>query len=512
MTAPCLTLVAVSLDEHPLSQPITAVFDARGGTIGRADHNTMALPDPRRHVSRQQAEVRLQGETYVLRNVGTANPIAMGERVLQPGEAAPLDASVRSLRIGGYALQVRLDEAALATTEALPTPAGAPATNDLFADLFAPPAGVAPGSAALTPPPAVTATPPHRLPSDFDPFGAHPLPPASPAPAAEVDPFADLLPANGPGTLDQWFGLAPAPAAPGAGAGPDPLAAFLQGGQPATPSGAATAEPMATDPLALFAPPSAPTTPAPARPQADHVSALHAAYTPPRPTAAAPPTPLPVPAPAPAAAPRPAPTLAGDGTDAAWQAFCAGAGLPADALGGTPTECAYRAGQLLREAMEGTLQLIAVRASTKHELRAGVTVIQARENNPLKFSPDAGSALVQVLQPPLPGFLDGPQAMTDAMHDLVGHAIGTVAGMRAAADGMLLRFAPPALEAKLLGGVLDNLVPMSRKARLWDLYLRHHADIVEDAQEDFHNLFGKAFLSAYDQQIERFDQAAPTAP
>lgn len=41
-----ITLHAVSLNEQPLSQPITAVFDSQGGTIGRADHNTMALPDP----------------------------------------------------------------------------------------------------------------------------------------------------------------------------------------------------------------------------------------------------------------------------------------------------------------------------------------------------------------------------------------------------------------------------------------------------------------------------------
>ncbi|MCA0174807.1 MAG: type VI secretion system-associated FHA domain protein TagH [Proteobacteria bacterium] len=507
MTVPSLTLVAISLDEQPLSQPITAVFDARGGTIGRADHNTMALPDPRRHISRQQAEVHLSGETYMLRNVGAANPIAMGERMLQPGEMAALDASVHSLRIGGYALQVRFGVVA-ATALRMPPPVTASAAHDPFADLFAPPAGIAPDSGALTPPPPVMAAPPNRLPDDFDPFEPPRPPAASPSPLRDTDPFADLLPAAGSATLDQWFGLAPESAsAPGTAATSDPLAAFVQGG-----SAAATAELPATDPLALFAPP-APRAAVPSPTQSDHVSALHAALTPPRPQAAraAPATP-PAVAPTPPVSPL-APTPSLDGAEAAWRAFCAGAGLPADTPGGTPVERLHRAGLLLREAMAGTLQLIAVRASTKHELRAGVTVIQVRENNPLKFSPDASSALAQVLQPPLPGFLDGPQAMTEAMHDLVGHTIGTVAGMRAAADGMLSRFDPPVLEAKLMGGgMLDNLLPMSRKARLWDLYLRHHADIREEAQEDFHNLFGKAFLSAYDQQIERLNQGTPLAP
>jgi FHA domain-containing protein len=97
--------------------------------------------------------------------------------------------------------------------------------------------------------------------------------------------------------------------------------------------------------------------------------------------------------------------------------------------------------------VDGTLQLIAVRASTKHELRAGVTQIQATNNNPLKFSPDAAAGLEALLTPPQRGFLDGVAAMDDAMLDLVGHAIGSVAGMRAAIEGMLERFDPAALEA-----------------------------------------------------------------
>jgi FHA domain-containing protein len=148
--------------------------------------------------------------------------------------------------------------------------------------------------------------------------------------------------------------------------------------------------------------------------------------------------------------------------------------------------------------------LIAVRATTKHELRAAVTVIQARGNNPLKFAPDAGSGIEQLLRPTMRGFLAGPAAMTDAMNDLVGHSIGTVAGMRSALEGMLGRFAPQQLESKLVGqSFLDSLLPMNRKAKLWELYLQHFETIREEAQEDFHTLFGKAFLAAYEQQLER---------
>jgi FHA domain-containing protein len=209
--------------------------------------------------------------------------------------------------------------------------------------------------------------------------------------------------------------------------------------------------------------------------------------------------------PQPAVAPPVAPAQPWTGDAAAlWTAFCEGAGVHVDLPEGANPELLRTAGSLLRAAIEGTLQLMSVRAATRHELHAQVTVIQARNNNPLKFSPDAQSALEQLLQPTMRGFLQGPAAVTEAMDDLVGHAIGTMAGTRSALEGVLARFAPQDLEAKLAArSVVDSVLPMSRKARLWELYLRHHEAIREEAQEDFHALFGKAFLSAYEQQLEQ---------
>lgn len=189
---------------------------------------------------------------------------------------------------------------------------------------------------------------------------------------------------------------------------------------------------------------------------------------------------------------------------ALWAAFCEGAGIDVKLPQTLSPEMMRVVGMLLHEAVEGTLQLMAVRAAAKHELRAAVTVIQARSNNPLKFSPDTRNALEQMLQPPVRGFLAGPAAMTDAMHDLVGHSIGTMAGMRSALEGMLGRFSPEELERKLSArSMLDSVLPINRKAKLWDLYLQHFDTIRNEAQEDFHTLFGKAFLAAYEQQLDR---------
>jgi FHA domain-containing protein len=623
-----LTLLAVSLNERPLSQPITAHFDSRGGTIGRADHNTMALPDPERHVSRLQAEIVASGTAFLIRNVGAANPIVVAGRPVACGETANL-AHGDEVRIGGYLLQadMQMQEAALDVTrgramlsasiappapppvgseaaplqpspapavfrEALPRtgagassgnnpfadllggPAAAPASDpfadmfgsapaakptsvtaprppivmpppptaappaptppgpagklsdDPFADLMPPPAGVLPSSAALASAAPAAAS---RLPDDFDPFAPVATPSLRAEPAPATDPFADLMPVAAPSSIDAMFGLDPAE--------PDPLANFMATPTPlgsgATP---AQAGPSA-DPLqALFGEP--PAQPAHREPvQDDHLPALNAAYQPPRVVAAmqAPPVLTQPPAPSPAspalappvqaadlpltfdgglAAPRLAEPLRTAAPAAAasavgepdaqrlWAALCQGAEIQMPLPPGAAEERMRELGRILRSAVDGTLRLMAVRASTKHELRADVTVIQARGNNPLKFSPDAKSGLEYLLQPAMRGFLDGSAAMDDAMQDLVGHSIGTVAGMRAAIGGMLDRFGPEQLEAKLSGkSVLDSVLPINRKAKLWDLYLQHHDAIREEAQEDFHNLFGKAFLAAYEQQV-----------
>ena len=171
-----LTLLAVSLNDRPLSQPVTAHFDSRGGTIGRADHNTMALPDPERHVSRLQAEVISQGGGFIIRNVGGANPITVAGRSVARGDSAPL-LHGDEVRIGGYALQVdcNAQSAALDITRGRALLSAGPVA--LAQPLQA--------AQALAPEPAARA---QQTPAPA------PMPmPATGVPQASANPFADLL-------------------------------------------------------------------------------------------------------------------------------------------------------------------------------------------------------------------------------------------------------------------------------------------------------------------------------
>ncbi len=103
-----LTLRAVSLNDQPITQPIVASFGAQGGSLGRADTNTLALPDPERRISRLQAEISVVGSGYVIKNVGAANPIIVRDQSLTQGESAPLKPGDQ-VRIGGYLLEVAGD-------------------------------------------------------------------------------------------------------------------------------------------------------------------------------------------------------------------------------------------------------------------------------------------------------------------------------------------------------------------------------------------------------------------
>ena len=649
-----LVIRAVTLNDQPLSQAIVGCFDAKGGTIGRSDANTMTLPDPERHISRLQVEViALEGRFHV-HNAASANAIFVNGRALGPGERGALT-NHDELRIGGYALNVMIDvddeavrtimhgravvdaraviagsaaehrtdprqmmqgrgarvvpplEAALPSGVDIARPPAAPAgaagrpsmsnpfddllgrgsspasAGDPFADLLgsgapstrandpfglaAPPAA-APGPRAQLSPGSA----PARLPDDFDPFADLAPPPEKATPAMPRAGANDLLGSVGAGSgappsIDASFGLG------SVGGAADPLASFLSGPAP----GADGAKPahglQSTDPFAMFG--TAAASPTAAGPAAfNHTPELKAAYKPPpvvapRVASAAPPaeqarvvapTPFAAPplpssssepapsvdalfaglglsgsggsadpfadllgAPAVARAPEPTPAVpavaqAGPGAparppiaesasrspDALWAAFCEGAGLSIDRPQGLTPELMRMLGMLMREATEGTLRLMAVRATAKNELRATVTTIRSRNNNPLKFSPNAQAALEQLLQPPLRGFMPGPAAMQDAMHDLVGHSIGTMAGMRAALAGVLGRFEPADLERKLIGtSLMDSVLPMNRKAKLWDLYLQHFGTIRDAAQDDFHELFGAAFVAAYEDQLDR---------
>ena len=250
-----LLIRVLSLNGKPLSQPISGVFDENGGSIGRADSNTVALPDTERLISRLHARVTWSGGAFWLEDVGKGVSSLVNGRPIS-GEGAVKIGVNDELRIGGYRLMVDLldaDGASLLRQKTIsrqrprlraepasigegevaivaitrPRPVADP-FSDLLSGISAPPQNAPSrdalgqsqqGSASL---PAVPVS--NDPFADFNLFGNAKAPGQSaPAHASQnPDPFADLLaPAAAPAAagvpvnMDPFadLGVAPAPVA-----------------------------------------------------------------------------------------------------------------------------------------------------------------------------------------------------------------------------------------------------------------------------------------------------------
>ena len=103
--------------------------------------------------------------------------------------------------------------------------------------------------------------------------------------------------------------------------------------------------------------------------------------------------------------------------------------------------------------------------------------------------------------------------MREAYEDLRTHQFAFVAAMQAVLEAALQRFDPAALESRLGDrSLLHSLVPASRHARLWELFTEHYARIRGDATDDFHAVFGHAFLAAYDERVKQVQSQRGAAP
>jgi predicted component of type VI protein secretion system len=183
------------------------------------------------------------------------------------------------------------------------------------------------------------------------------------------------------------------------------------------------------------------------------------------------------------------------------RALFEGAGLPLKELTPMQADRMLRdCGAMLRAAVEGIMMLLAARADTAREFAA-----EDGDNNPLKLMTDAREAVAFLFDPAedrTDGFLDPVQAMSDACGDLRSHELALLAGMRAAALGVLARFDPAAIERELDKSA-QGFSLASRKARLWEAFVAHQEKLSREAQEDFSKAFGRDFMGAYQAELQR---------
>ena len=182
--------------------------------------------------------------------------------------------------------------------------------------------------------------------------------------------------------------------------------------------------------------------------------------------------PPPPPAPPPPAAPAPAPDQVRARIERDFlQQFAAGANIPEALLAArSSSELAHELGQIMRIVCANLMQLLNARAAAKTLARTGDrTLIQSRDNNPLKFMPTPEEALRVILGPHSGSYLDGRQTFEHSFADLQAHELATFAAMQQALIKLVEEFAPDSIE-KASGTARMPLLG-TNKGKHWDLFV-----------------------------------------
>lgn len=160
-------------------------------------------------------------------------------------------------------------------------------------------------------------------------------------------------------------------------------------------------------------------------------------------------------------------------------------------------------GEVFRAMTEGLREVLMSRAAIKGDMRVEQTMIQARNNNPLKFSVTADDAVAALLTKDRPGYMQPLAAAKEAFNDVKSHELAVMAGVQTALMSLLQRFDPATLEKRMSQGLLASVLPGARKAGYWDSFTEVYKQIAQEAEDDFQAVFGREFAKAYKAQTRK---------
>jgi type VI secretion system protein ImpI len=431
-----LRLTIENVDRLPDGGPVRVQVEGRGLDIGRDQHLDWTLPDPSRLVSSKHCEIRFRDDNYWLHDVSTNGTFVNGAQFRL--EAPHLLRSGDRLTIGQYIVAVEIEGRGASQQAYSPS-----AAQEGVADLWG-------GGGEVAAPEDRRDFMPERARKaapDFLDFasGVAPAEFSSPSPSSPAVDFG--LAARGP--EDDWLRGRKAPV-------PVAESADLTAPSPRRP-----------------VPPRAPTFEGPA------------------------------PTPASVVETTPAPSFAG-GSPAISVDLLAriarAAGIPERAIAGRdPLELADDIGGVLRLMALNLAQMLSSRSETKSLMRSSSrTMIQAIENNPLKFTATPEEALAIMLGPPTRNYLDAKATVERSFADLKAHQMQTYGAMQGALEALFEDLAPEKIDASVevdrgLGGLVG-----SRKAKLWDTYSERWRAKTKRSDGRLSEAFLALFAESYD--------------
>ena len=198
---------------------------------------------------------------------------------------------------------------------------------------------------------------------------------------------------------------------------------------------------------------------------------------------------------------RPEPQPARD--SAAFAAFADGLGLTAREIEQAGGDAFLRrAGGLLRLCLQGMVANARARASLKNEFRLDMTLVNSRDNNPVKFSANVDQVLRHMLTDEQGSFLSVEEGVEECIDDFQEHQLAMMAGMQRAFMALIQQLSPDELERRFERLNTRGISMSSKGSRYWQAYRELHHELQEE-DDIFAAMFAEPFAKAYDEQIAK---------
>ncbi len=169
---------------------------------------------------------------------------------------------------------------------------------------------------------------------------------------------------------------------------------------------------------------------------------------------------------------------------ALWDALQDGAGVGLHLAPNRGVEMMRTVGLMLRTLVGGVHRLTTQRVRLREEAGPDKARPQARQIDPVRQAAEESRLLADLLEPAAAGAPMPLAKVQEMLEDLSAQLAAMRTAVKVAVEQTEAKLAPSAVEERLEASLfLDELVPMRRKARLWDLYRRTHGAAASERAE-----------------------------
>ena len=169
-------------------------------------------------------------------------------------------------------------------------------------------------------------------------------------------------------------------------------------------------------------------------------------------------------------------------------------------------ELMLTAGQVLREFVKGTTDLLSSRANLKNTFRLDQTTVLPRHNNPMKFAENTNDLLKQLLVGGDGDYLGAEDSIREVCRDLINHQNAFLDAMNSAFLEFADRFDPVELQEGFDRTMGKKMFGFMNKMKYWDLYGDLYPIITEKGGGRFPQMFGEEFVRAYERQVAEYQR------